>query len=134
VKTSSAKAKGRRLQQYVMERIAKLLDQPCGKDTLIASREMGQSGTDIRLIGPAADEFPFSVECKNCENWSVHSWVDQAIDNSTIKRPWLIFAKRNRGKVVVMMDDDTFFALMNIVKQVEMQTGIDWVKAWLKDD
>ena len=55
IKTSSAKAKGRSLQQWVCQKISDLLNIPWGKDELIASREMGQSGVDIRLIGEAQE-------------------------------------------------------------------------------
>lgn len=113
MKTSSAKAKGRRLQQHVMNRISELIGIPCGQDEMIASREMGQSGTDIRLIGKAKRLFPFSVECKNQENWSVHTWIEQAKANETAKEPWLIFAKRNRGDVVVIMDENVFFEIID---------------------
>jgi len=113
MKTRSAKAKGRRLQQWVMQQIAELLDMECGPDTCIASREMGQSGTDIRLIGEAAKLFPFSVECKNQENWSVHEWVKQAKDNETAGMPWLIVAKRNHGDPVVIMDAEVFFLMVS---------------------
>ena len=41
---ASRKAKGRRLQQYIAERISKILNIDWGKDELIRSREMGQSG------------------------------------------------------------------------------------------
>ena len=71
MKSSSAKAKGRRLQQWVCQQIASVTGLPFGKDMTIASREMGQSGTDVRLVGEARDAFPFSIECKNQETWTV---------------------------------------------------------------
>lgn len=115
MKSRSAKNKGKRLQNWMMERISDLLGMECGKDTEIASREMGQTGTDVRLIGRAGKWFPFSVECKNQENWSVHSWVDQAKENEKPGRPWLIVAKRNQGKPVIMMDAETFFTMMETI-------------------
>ena len=75
---ASAKAKGRLFQQWVCRQISALLDIPWGKDELIASREMGQAGTDIRLIGEAQERFPFSVECKWQEKWAVPAWIKQA--------------------------------------------------------
>ena len=64
MKTSSCKAKGRQLQDWVAQKISELLNIPCGKDEAICGREMGQDGVDIRLIGEARVRFPFSVECK----------------------------------------------------------------------
>lgn len=113
MKTSSCKAKGRRLQQFVAERISKLLNLPWGPDELIRSREMGQSGTDISLIGEARDNFPYSIETKNQENWSVHAWIKQAKANCTKDTDWLLVAKRNRNAPVVMIDFDVFFNLYN---------------------
>lgn len=78
---------------------------------MIASREMGQSGTDVRLIGEAKKDFPFSIECKNQESWAVHSWIDQARSNQEKGTAWLLIAKRNRSKPVVIMDADEFFNL-----------------------
>ena len=75
ISIASAKAKGRRLQQFICTKISDLLNIPWGKDELIASREMGQSGTDIRLIGTAKKRFPYSVECKWQETWSIHSFI-----------------------------------------------------------
>jgi hypothetical protein len=84
IKTSSAKAKGRNLQKWTCQKISELLGIPWGKDELIASREMGQSGTDVRLVEEAQERFPFSVECKYQETWSVPSWIKQAKKNQPI--------------------------------------------------
>ena len=62
MKTSSCKAKGRKLQQYVAEQISNILDIPWGKDELIRSREMAQSGVDVVLLDRAKTQFPWSVE------------------------------------------------------------------------
>lgn len=117
IKTSSAKAKGRSLQQWVCQKISDLLNIPWGKDELIASREMGQSGVDVRLIGEAQERFPFSVECKNQEKWAIHSWIEQAQDNQKKGTDWLLIAKRNREKPVVIMDAEQFFALLKKEKR-----------------
>jgi len=111
VKTSSCKAKGRKLQQWVAQKISDLIGYPWGKDELIASREMSQSGTDIRLIGDALKAFPFSVETKAQESWSVHQWVEQAKSNQIAGTDWILFAKRNRSNPIVIMDAETFFKI-----------------------
>jgi len=111
ISVQSAKAKGRKLQQEIGKRFAEIVNIEFGKDKLISSREMGQSGTDIRLIGKALEKIPYSIECKRCENWSVHSWIKQAEDNVIEGTDWLLFAKRNRSNSVVIMDAETFFKL-----------------------
>lgn len=108
---ASAKDKARRLQQWVCQKISDLLGIPWGKDESIASREMGQSGTDVRLLGEAQKRFPYSVECKYQETWSVLAWIEQAKQNQKEGTEWLLVLKKNRVKPVVVMDAEHFFDL-----------------------
>jgi hypothetical protein len=94
------------------QKIADLLALPWGKDEMIASREMGQPGTDVRLIGEAKERFPFSVECKNQEVWSVPAWIEQAKSNQAPGTDWLLVLKKNRIPPVVIMDAERFFTLL----------------------
>ena len=65
MKTSSAKAKGRRLQQWFRDLlIEKLNVHP--ED--IESRSMGAGGEDLIMARAARKKFPYSIECKNQEN------------------------------------------------------------------
>jgi hypothetical protein len=118
ISISSAKAKGRNLQQWVCKKISELLDIPWGKDELIASREMGQPGTDVRLVGEAQERFPFSVECKWQESWSVLAWIKQAQENQKAGTDWLLIMKKNRIKPVVVMDGERFFELLRRIQDV----------------
>lgn len=124
---ASAKAKGRRLQQLVANRIGELLGMKVGADEHIASREGCQNGTDVRLIGEAKEKFPYSVECKAQETWSVHSWIEQAKSNKEKDTDWLLVCKRNHGHPVVVMDMDAFFKLydklINGVKDEQSSTS-----------
>ncbi len=120
ISVSSAKAKGRKFQQETAQKISELLDIPFGKDECIASREMGQSGTDIRLIGDALKRFPYSVETKAQESWSVHAWIDQAESNLLPGTNWLLACKRSRKKgttqrKIVIIDYDHFFELIKTI-------------------
>ena len=109
----SAKAKGRRLQTWVAANIGLLLGKKVGPDKEIASREMGQAGPDVRLVGEALHQFPYAVECKYQESWSVHQWIKQARDNmdESVHEGWLIVAKRNRDDPIVIMGAVEFFKL-----------------------
>ncbi len=111
ISISSRKAKGRKLQQYVANKIGKLLGLPVGKDLDIESRQMSQSGVDIILRGEALRDFPFSVECKSQETWSVPAWIEQAEKNTKQNTHWLLFMKRKREKPVIVMDAETFFEI-----------------------
>lgn len=121
ISVQSAKAKGRSFQQEIAQKVSELLNIPWGKDELIASREMGQQGCDLRLIGEALKQFPFSVETKWQENWAMHQWIDQAEANTMPNTDWLLFCKRGRKKgtkqrKVVIMDVDLFFRLLKQLK------------------
>ena len=70
MKTASAKAKGRRLQQYVAMRIKATFTLP---DTDVKSLPMGSQGTDVWLSEAAQKEFPFEVECKALEKVNIWS-------------------------------------------------------------
>ena len=109
MKTSSAKAKGRKLQQWVAGKISKITNRPYGKDKEIRSREMGQSGVDVPLFGKAQEMFPFSVECKNQQTWSIPAWIKDAKYNQEDGTDWLLVVKKNRHEEIVVMDARAFF-------------------------
>jgi len=115
MKTSSAKQKGRSLQKWVSDQISKITGIQNGKDELIDSRGMGQSGTDIILIGEAKKLFPYSVECKKQEKWSIHEYIKQAQANTIDGTDWLLVLSKNRSKPVVVMDAEVFFNLQKKV-------------------
>ena len=113
MKTSSCKAKGRKLQYWVAEKIAELLgvkfDQ---QDDLcpIHSREMGQKNTDVYIRNQEiASKFPFDVECKNTETVSLYKDVEQAKSNTKKGNQWLVVHKKNNSKPVVILDAEYFF-------------------------
>ena len=111
MKISSKKAKGRRFQQWVAQKISNITGIECGKDCLIESREMGQSGSDIKLYGIAKEKFPFNIECKNQQNWSIPAWIDQAKNNQNEGTNWLLFIKKNHYEPIIIMDAEAFFNL-----------------------
>lgn len=109
---SSAQAKGRKLQQWVCQMISNLTGLPWGKDELIASREASQTGTDVRLVGQAKLLFPYSVECKYQESWSLPAWIKQTKANQAEGTDWLLFIRKNHMDPIVVMDAKTFFELL----------------------
>ena len=116
IKISSRKGKGRQLQQWVAKKISHLIDLPYGKDELIESRPMGQSGVDIRLTGEAKELFPWSVECKRQESWGVHSWILQSQTNQMPGTDWLLIARRSHQDAVVILDADVFFDVLRLIQ------------------
>jgi len=116
MKTSSAKGKGRRLQKLVAQMISELTGLECGPDCPIESRQMGQNGPDIRLDQSARRLFPFTVECKNTENWSLPSAIKQAQSNLYPGTEWLVFLAKNRTKPIAVLSAEAFFSLLEMTK------------------
>lgn len=116
IKPSSAKSKGRELQKWVCKKISDLTGFPWGSngktDCPIESRPMGQSGTDVRLESCVKTIFPYSIECKRCESWSVPAWIEQAKSNQEEGTEWLLICKKNHSSPVVIMDAEVFFRIL----------------------
>ena len=107
MKTQSAKAKGRRLQQWVRDLlIEKLNVHP--ED--VESRSMGAGGEDLIMARAAREKFPYSIECKNQEALNVWKAYDQATENCKGYEP-LVVIKRNRTKPLVVIDAEHFIKL-----------------------
>ena len=118
MKTSSAKAKGRRLQKLLVEKLIEIL----GIDPEdLESRPMGSQGEDVILSRKAREAFPFSPECKNQEKLNVWESFEQAESNSKENEPILVFT-RNRNPVYVMLKLDSF---LNLLKNINQKIDID---------
>lgn len=116
ITTASAKGKGRRLQNWTAKKISELLEMPWGKDEIISPREMGQSGTDVRLVADAKELFPWSIECKNCESWNIPSFIKQAKDNQLPSTDWLVIMTKNNFDNIVVLDAEVFFDILRLMK------------------
>ena len=112
MKTSSAKAKGRRLQQKVASLLVESFEGLEPDD--IRSTGMGQSGEDIQLSPLARRKIPFSFECKNQERLNIWAAIEQAEANQGDYDPAIVFT-RNRTKTYVAIPLDTF---VNLIKDV----------------
>ena len=113
MKTQSAKAKGRKLQQW----FTKLLVDVLGMDEEdMESRPMGSQGEDIIMGKLSRSRFPYSIECKNQEAVNIWKAYDQAQDNCNGYEP-LVVIKRNRSKPLVLVDAEHFVGLFKEDKQ-----------------
>ena len=116
ITVSSAKGKGRRLQHWTAKKISELLDMPWGYDEVISPREMGQAGTDIRLVADAKELFPWSIEAKNTETWSVPAFIKQAKDNQLPGTDWLVVMTKNHHENIVVLDAEVFFDILRLMR------------------
>ena len=107
MKTSSAKQKGRRFQQWVRDQLIEQLDVD-PED--IESRSMGAGGEDLIMARSARKKFPFSIECKNQESLNVWKAYEQAESNSGDYEP-VVFIKRNNQKPLVVIDAEYFIRI-----------------------
>ena len=109
MKTASKKAKGRKLQDFVRDRLLSCF--PFLEQDDIKSAIMGESGEDIKLSPAARKSIPYSFECKNQERLNIWSSLQQAEDNSNDRTPVLVF-KRNRTKTYVAVEIEDFLKLI----------------------
>ena len=104
MKTRSRKAKGRRLQQDVRNRLIEELDV---HPEDIESRSMGASGEDLIMARAARKKFPYSIECKNQEKLNVWNAYTQCDQNAKHYEP-LVIIKKNNFKSLAVVDLDYF--------------------------
>ena len=109
MRTSSAKAKGRRLQQWMRDLLIEKLDV---HPEDIESRSMGAGGEDLIMARAARQKFPYSIECKNQESINIWKSYEQAVENSGDYEP-IVVLKRNQSKPLVLVDADYFVRLHN---------------------
>lgn len=107
MKTQSAKSKGRRLQQWIRD---KLVEQLGVHPEDVESRSMGAGGEDLIMARAAREKFPMSVECKNQEKVNVWESYKQAEDNSKDYEP-VVVIKRNNSKPLVLVDAEYFVSM-----------------------
>jgi len=113
MKPQSAKAKGRKLQQWMRDKLIEELDiHP--ED--IESRSMGAGGEDLIMARAARQNFPFSIECKNVEKLNVWDSYEQASANSGKHEPLLVM-KKNGKKPLVVLDAESFIKLISIMNK-----------------
>ena len=105
----SAKAKGRRLQNFVRDALRDKYSKLEEDD--IKSAIMGVGGEDIVLSPAARKVIPYSFECKNVERLQFWSSVEQAESNSNGRTPVLV-VKKNGKKPYVVLELDKWLELI----------------------
>lgn len=103
---ASAKAKGRKLQQWFRDEILKRFKSLEPDD--VRSTSMGAGGEDIQLSPAARKLLPLSIECKNLQSMAFYKWYDQACINSGKNVEPIVVAKANHREPVVIVDAQYF--------------------------
>lgn len=114
MRTSSAKAKARRLQNFVagvfLHMGKRWSDFRVGD---VYPRQMGGSGVDTVLSPKAFDLFPFAVECKQVEKLNVYQAFFKNFEKYADDRtfPILVHSK-NRSRILVTVTFEDFLRLV----------------------
>ncbi len=105
----SAKAKGRNLQKWVVERILKTFLALKPDD--VRSTSMGVTGEDIQLSPRAREFFPYQIECKNKATSQVHTYYEQAKTHGNYEP--LVIVKKDRDIPLAIVSAEHFLELTN---------------------
>lgn len=126
MKVQSAKAKGRKLQQWVRDKIIGMFQHLTIRD--VKSTSMGASGADVQLSEAAFKCFPYSIECKNQAKMKpVYDAYYQA-KKQNAGEP-LVIIKTNHEPALAIITADHFFSLINDKK---LNNDVEYVrKRWL---
>jgi len=111
ISTSAAKAKGRRLQDYVRDSFRAIHKEL--EDDDIKCAIMGESGTDIKMSPAARKLIPFDIECKNQEKMNVWASIKQCETNCNKDRIPLLVFKRNHTKPYACIEFETLLRLIS---------------------
>jgi len=109
--TASRKQKGRNLQKEVVKRVLELFPELTERD--VVSTPMGVFGKDVMLSEAAIVKFPYAVECKCQEAFSIWASLKQAEqDNRDKDLTNLLVFKRNHTDVYCALKLDDFLKLL----------------------
>jgi hypothetical protein len=109
LRTSSAKAKGRRLCQQTKEMLLEMAPDLKSDDIRITSS--GAPGEDLQMSPAARLVYPISIECKNTEKTSPWEWYEQAKENAGDHKPAVVFS-RNHAEPMILLSLKDFLWLV----------------------
>jgi len=111
MRTSSRKAKGRRLQNWVRDELLALFTEFTIEDIYCAI--MGESGADVKFSPQAQKLLPYSVECKNKETFKgIYDIMKQAESNTKVSQMPLGVIKMNNFQPLAIIDAKVLFKMM----------------------
>lgn len=117
MKTSSAKAKGRRLQQQIAQDIREILGL---SDNDVRSNPMGAQGVDVWLSDNALESIPFSIECKNTERLNLWAAIEQAETNRQKGTAPVVITSKNRKEPYAILPWATLIDILSEFRRLGM--------------
>ena len=110
ISPQSAKAKGRRFQQWVRDRLYQTF--PCFRRWRCEINKQRRWWGRYFTIALGRRLFPYSVECKNNKANAIYKVMDQAISNCPQGITPLGMVKADKRKPLAVVDADHFFELV----------------------
>ena len=109
--TRSKKAKGRRLQNWVKDKL--LSTFPSLTEDDVSGAIMGETGVDIKLSTRAKELIPYSIECKNKETFKgIYDIMVQANHHIKEDETAIAVIKMNQRDPLVIVDAEHFIDLI----------------------
>ncbi len=109
MRIKSRKAKGRRLQNFVRDKILKTFKHLKKEDVQVAL--MSETGPDIKLSRIAKRLVPLQFECKNQEKMrTVYDFYKQAKRHGSLEP--VVCMKQNSREPLIVIGFDYFFELI----------------------
>ena len=112
----SAKAKGRKFQQWIRDKLIEAAEGLTKDD--VRSTSMGAGGNDILLSTAGKAIYPWAIECKAQERVNVWQAYAQAEANKDHEddQP-VLFITRNRQKPLAVVDAEWFITERYKIKE-----------------
>ena len=120
LKPQSAKAKGRKLQQWCRDQILQRFPTLTTDD--VRSTSMGAGGEDVQLSTAARELVSYTIECKNRKAIAVYKDYEQAKTHGLIEP--LVILKQNLSKPLALVDAEHFFDLVQKIKDQQHQIDV----------
>ena len=111
-KVRSAKAKRRRLQNLVRDKLREAF--PSLHEDDIQSQTMGMNGEDIIRTPAARKKIPFTFECKNVERLQIWKAIEQCDSNNHhYESPAVVFKKNRKDPYVAI----PLYSFIDLIKE-----------------
>ena len=112
----SSKAKGRRLQNLVRDKLRAAFSSLLEEDD-IKSQTMGMTGEDIVLSPAARKLIPYSIECKNVERLNVWQCLKQTESNVQQDCNPALIIKRNQENPYIILPLELWIQIISEKQQ-----------------
>ena len=109
MKQNSRKAKGKKLQKILRDKLLKAFPHLHQGDIRVA--KTGENGEDLKLSSIGRRLIPYQFECKNQQKFkTIYSFWDQSVKHG--KHEPVLVVKQNSRRALAIIDLDEFIDLI----------------------